>query len=135
MGARLGLLASGVARDADRTTAPIADRARRPAAPTPDGPRTNGDALVALAVAGQVANALVRGGAYRIGRDGVLRIVPGTGGIALNKRIGDRAIGLVADHVEPGVPSATTIAKRAATPARRTAGSCSIRAWATWHAS
>lgn len=68
-----------------------------------DTPRTNADALVALAVAGQVANALVRGGAYRIGRDGVLRIVPGTGGIALNKRIGDRAIGLAADHVEPGV--------------------------------
>ena len=66
-------------------------------------PRTNSGALVALAVAGQVANALVRGGAYRIGRDGVLRIVPGTGGIALNKRIGDRAIGLAADHVEPGV--------------------------------
>src|SRR5262245_56129984 len=69
----------------------------------PDAPRTNGEALVAMSVAGQVANALVRGGAYRIGRDGVLRIVPGTGGIALNKRIGDRAIGLAADHVEPGV--------------------------------
>ena len=69
----------------------------------PDTPRTNADALVALAVAGQVANALVRGGAYRIGRDGILRIVPGTGGMALNKRIGDHAVGLVADHVEPGV--------------------------------
>ena len=69
----------------------------------PDAPRTNPDALVALAVAGQVANALVRGGAYRIGRDGMLRIVPGTGGIALNKRVGDRAVGLAADHVEPGV--------------------------------
>ena len=68
-----------------------------------DTPRTNGKALVALAVSGQIANALVRGGAYRIGRDGVLRIVPGTGGMALNKRVGDRAIGLVADHVEPGV--------------------------------
>jgi hypothetical protein len=68
-----------------------------------NAPRTNVRALVALAVGGQVANALVRGGAYRIGRDGVLRIVPGTGGIALNKRVGDRAIGLVADHVEPGV--------------------------------
>ena len=68
-----------------------------------DAPRMNTHALVTLAVAGQVANALVRGGAYRIGRDGVLRIVPGTGGIALNKRIGDRAVGLAADHVEPGV--------------------------------
>ena len=69
----------------------------------PDAPRTNSRALVALAVSGQVANALVRGGAYRVGRDGVLRIVPGTGGIALNKRIGDCATGLAADHVEPGV--------------------------------
>jgi hypothetical protein len=66
-------------------------------------PRANREALVALSVAGQVANALVRGGAYRVGRDGVLRIVPGTGGIALNKRIGDCAVGLAADHVEPGV--------------------------------
>jgi len=77
---------------------------RLPTAPRRAGsPRTNAEALVALTVAGQVANALVRGGAYRVGRDGVLRIVPGTGGIALNKRIGDRAVGLVADHVEPGV--------------------------------
>jgi len=77
---------------------------RRSSTPRRAGtPRTNAHALVALSVAGQVANALVRGGAYRIGRDGVLRIVPGTGGIALNKRIGDRAVGLAADHVEPGV--------------------------------
>jgi hypothetical protein len=78
----------------------------RQLAPPPrraDAPRTNAESLVALAVSGQIANALVRGGAYRIGRDGVLRIVPGTGGIALNKRVGDRAVGLVADHVEPGV--------------------------------
>jgi Domain of unknown function (DUF4438) len=76
---------------------------RTPPARRPDAPRTNREALVAMAVSGQVANALVRGGAYRIGRDGVLRIVPGTGGIALNKRVGDRATGLAADHVEPGV--------------------------------
>jgi hypothetical protein len=68
-----------------------------------DAPRINARALVALAVAGQVANPLVRRSAYRVGRDGVLRVVPGTGGIALNKRVGDRATGLAADHVEPGV--------------------------------
>jgi hypothetical protein len=68
----------------------------------PGTPRMNFGALVALAVSGQVANALVRGIPYRIGRDGVLRIVPGTGGIALNKRVGDRAVGLAGDHVEPG---------------------------------
>jgi uncharacterized protein DUF4438 len=82
----------------------IASEPRLPSTPRRAGtPRTNAQALVALSVAGQVANALVRGGAYRVGRDGVLRIVPGTGGIALNKRIGDRAVGLAADHVEPGV--------------------------------
>lgn len=72
---------------------------------TPQGaPRINREALVATVVAGQVGNPLVRGASpYRIGRDGALRIVPGTGGIALNKRIGDRAVGLAGDHVEPGV--------------------------------
>lgn len=65
-------------------------------------PRTNGRRLVANVVAGQVANALVRGGPYRIGRDGRLRVVPGTGGITLNWRVGDRALDPVGDHVEPG---------------------------------
>lgn len=54
-------------------------------------------------VAGQIANPLVRGSPWRIGRDGVLRVVPGTGGITLNRRVGDRAVGLAGDHVEPGV--------------------------------
>src|SRR6185436_7857818 len=71
--------------------------------PRPGTPRFNRSALVAIAVAGQVGNPLVRGaGPYRIGRDGLLHVVPGTGGIALNKRVGDRAVGLAADHVEPG---------------------------------
>ena len=61
------------------------------------------DSLVAVVVAGQITNPLVRGSPYRIGRDGVLRVVPGTGGICLSARIGDRAVGLVGDHVEPGV--------------------------------
>jgi hypothetical protein len=65
-------------------------------------PRHNGAELVATTVAGQVANPLVRGTPYRIGRDGVLRVVPGTGGICLNRRVGDRAVGLAGDHVEPG---------------------------------
>ena len=69
----------------------------------PGTPRINRSALVVMAVAGQIGNPLVRGaGPYRIGRDGTLRVVPGTGGIALNKRVGDRAVGLAGDHVEPG---------------------------------
>lgn len=63
----------------------------------------NGDRLVASTIAGQIANPIVRGSPYRVGRDGVLHIVPGTGGISLNRRIGDRAVGLAGDHVEPGV--------------------------------
>jgi Domain of unknown function (DUF4438) len=79
------------------TTSPAVLPTRRAAAP-----RTNGRQLVVTVVAGQVANALVRAGPYRIGRDGHLRVVPGTGGIALNKRVGDRAVGFAGDHVEPG---------------------------------
>jgi hypothetical protein len=67
------------------------------------GPRYNKSELVAVVVAGQVTNPLVRGTPYRVGRDGVLHVVPGTGGIVLNRRIGDRAVGLAGDHIEPGV--------------------------------
>jgi hypothetical protein len=65
--------------------------------------RTNAPRMVASVIAGQIANPIVRATPYRIGRDGVLRVVPGTGGIVLNKRVGDRAVGLAGDHVEPGV--------------------------------
>ncbi|RKG72050.1 DUF4438 domain-containing protein [Corallococcus exercitus] len=66
-------------------------------------PRTNESRLVASAVAGQVSHPVVRVSPYRIGRDGVLRLLPGSGGIALNRRVGDRAVGLAADHMEAGV--------------------------------
>jgi hypothetical protein len=67
------------------------------------GLRLNEPRLIAVTVAGQVANALVRGSPYRIGRDGVPRVVPGSGGVVLNLRVGDRAVGLAGDHVEPAV--------------------------------
>jgi hypothetical protein len=66
-------------------------------------PQANLDRLVATTIAGQIANPLVRGSPYRVGRDGILHVVPGTGGIVLNRRVGDRAVGLAGDHVEPGV--------------------------------
>ncbi len=68
-----------------------------------DVPRWNAGALVEVVVAGQVTNPLLRGSPYRIGRDGMLRVVPGTGGIVLNRRVGDPAVGLAGDHIEPGV--------------------------------
>jgi hypothetical protein len=67
------------------------------------GPRINRNELVAVAVQGQIAHPVGRAAPYRIGYDGVPRVLPGTGGIALNKRIGDRCVGLAGDHIEPGV--------------------------------
>ncbi len=65
--------------------------------------RTNGRDLVMQAVAGEITNPIGRANPYRIGTDGVVRILPGPGGIVLNRRIGDRCVGLAVDHVEPGV--------------------------------
>jgi hypothetical protein len=67
------------------------------------GPRTNHDELVMITVTGQICSPLDRENPYRIGVDGVPRILPGTGGIVLSHRVGDRCLGLAADHVEPGV--------------------------------
>jgi Domain of unknown function (DUF4438) len=54
-------------------------------------------------VQGQIAHPVGRASPYRIGYDGVPRVLPGTGGIAINRRIGDRCVGLAGDHIEPGV--------------------------------
>jgi len=67
------------------------------------GPRTNLRDLALVAVAGQIAHPIGHANPYRIGHDGVPRILPGTGGIVLNHRIGDRCVGLAGDHIEPGV--------------------------------
>lgn len=66
-------------------------------------PRINRAQLVVSLVSGQIANPVGRANAYRIGHDGVPRVLPGTGGITLNWRIGDPCIGIAGDHVEPGV--------------------------------
>jgi len=65
--------------------------------------RTNGRDLVMQVVAGEITNPIGRANPYRIGTDGVVRVLPGPGGIVLNRRIGDRCVGLVVDHIEPGV--------------------------------
>ncbi len=65
--------------------------------------RLNDDQLVMVSVLGRIAHPVGRGNPYRIGYDGVPRVLPGTGGIVLNHRIGDPCIGLAGDHVEPGV--------------------------------
>ncbi len=67
------------------------------------GPRINRDDLVMVSVAGQIAHPVGAANPYRIGNDGVPRVLPATGGIVLNHRIGDRCVGLAGDHIEPGV--------------------------------
>ncbi len=64
--------------------------------------KTNRDKLVAISVQGEITHPGVAS-AYRVGWDGVARVLPGTGGITYNVRIGDCCIGWAGDHVEPGV--------------------------------
>lgn len=59
--------------------------------------------LVMVAVAGEIAPPTQGESPYRVGRDGVPRVVPGPGGIVISHRVGDRFVGLAADHLEPGV--------------------------------
>lgn len=66
-------------------------------------PRMNTPDLVIITVAGKVAHPTSRRAPYRIGQDGIPRVLPGTGGVVINRRVGDRCIGLAADHLEPGV--------------------------------
>lgn len=63
--------------------------------------RTNRDKLVKMAVNGNVDHP--RMGRFYVGYDGKGRIPVGTGGIVYNYAIGDRCMGIAADHVEPGV--------------------------------
>jgi len=62
--------------------------------------RTNEDRLVMLSVMGEIS---APGASPKVGYDGVTRVLPGTGGITYNVKIGDPAFGWAGDHVEPGV--------------------------------
>lgn len=66
-------------------------------------PQINLRELAMVAVAGEIVPPSQSHGPYRIGRDGVPRVLPGPGGIVLSHRVGDRCVGLAADHLEPGV--------------------------------
>ena len=65
--------------------------------------KINQSDLVMVAVMGQIAHPVGRVNPYRIGHDGIPRILPASGGINLSHRIGDRCVGLAGDHIEPGV--------------------------------
>jgi hypothetical protein len=71
--------------------------------PPADEPRMNRPELVMITVMGVACSPLSPENPYRIGRDGVPRILPGTGGIVPSHRVGDPCVRLAADHVEPGV--------------------------------
>lgn len=65
--------------------------------------KTNEDRLVMISVCGQVSSPQMAGSPYRVGSTGKPLILPGTGGITYNLKVGQPATGWVADHVEPGV--------------------------------
>lgn len=82
----------------------------KPLAPTPPSglhpagtPRMNLRELAMVAVAGEIVPPEQGKSPYRIGRDGVPRVLPGPGGIVLSHRVGDPCVGLAVDHLEPGV--------------------------------
>lgn len=63
--------------------------------------KTNQDRCPILSVQGQISHPGSRG--PRIDTNGQTHYLPGTGGISYNAKIGDPAVGWVADHLEPGV--------------------------------
>ncbi len=65
--------------------------------------RINKERLVEVSVMGEVHAPHGDRQPYGVGHDGVARVLPGTGGIVYNIRVGDSAFGWAADHVEPGV--------------------------------
>lgn len=75
--------------------------------------RTNRETLVMLSVMGMITPPMQRS-PYRIDRNGVPFVLPGTGGISYNVKVGDGAFGWAGDHVEPCVSSAAVIDDRSA---------------------
>ena len=68
--------------------------------------KTNVDQLLEIAVVGEPSHPRLAG-MYNITPRGEAIMVPGTGGICFNVRVGDRALGWAADHVEPAVSLTT----------------------------
>jgi hypothetical protein len=61
----------------------------------------NKSKVVKVSVQGKIHHPL--GGAYKISHEGIPNIIPATGGITYNVKIGDSVFGLAGDHIEPGV--------------------------------
>ncbi len=65
--------------------------------------KTNKDRLVIQSVQGRIHSPTVGNSPYRIDREGLAHILPATGGICYNVKIGDSCMKWVGDHIEPGV--------------------------------
>jgi hypothetical protein len=65
--------------------------------------RTNKDKIVKISVIGEVVSPVIGSAVYKVSANGEPMILPGVGGITYNIRVGDRACGWMADHVEPGI--------------------------------
>ncbi len=74
--------------------------------------RTNKSKVVKISVQGKVANPCKRIVSYSVDRNGVPFLLPGTGGITYNVKVGDPAFGWAGDHVEPGVSTILNEEKR-----------------------
>lgn len=64
--------------------------------------QTNADLLVMQSVSGQVHSPIVRA-PFRVDQQGQAQVLPATGGISYNVKVGDQCMRWVGDHVEPGV--------------------------------
>ena len=65
--------------------------------------RTNMEKTVQLSVQGKVHHPSYTPAPYRNSYEGELMVLPATGGITYNVKLGDSAFGWAGDHVEPGV--------------------------------
>jgi hypothetical protein len=65
--------------------------------------KTNKDKIVKISVVGEVVSPIIGSAIYKVSANGEPMILPGVGGITYNIRVGDKACGWMADHVEPGV--------------------------------
>ncbi|MBM7561135.1 DUF4438 domain-containing protein [Fusibacter tunisiensis] len=63
--------------------------------------RTNKDRVIMHSVMGKVSHP--KFGGYRVDTDGKPYVIPGTGAINYNVKVGDSVYGWAGDHIEPGV--------------------------------
>ncbi len=63
----------------------------------------NRDRLVEMAVTGYVREPFITPATYRVSPEGTVAALPGTGSITYNYRVGDSAVDMAGDHVEPSV--------------------------------